>query len=138
MRNVVSVLVASSVLTMATTTRAETLEWSKDVKTAWKAAQENEQPLLLFVSSSDCLHCQRMKKQTFQDESIVEQISKSFVAVHVDAKAEAELTKKLRVRLLPTTVIIRSDGAVIDSIRGFQTAEQFRKRLLATERTASR
>ncbi len=79
-----------------------------------------------------------MKKQTLQDESIVKQVSEGFIAVKVDAKEDPELLKKLRVRLLPTTVILKPNGAVVESIRGFQTAEQLRKRLLSTERTAAK
>jgi protein disulfide-isomerase len=131
-------LIAAVVLSVASATDAETLQWSKDVKTAWKDAREKEQPLLLFVSSSNCVYCERMKKRTLHDQSIVEHVSKSFIAVNVDAKAESELIKRLRVRMLPTTVIIKPNGAVIDTIRGYQNAEQFRKRLLSTERTAAK
>jgi protein disulfide-isomerase len=138
LRGAVSLLVASIVLFMSTSVSAEGLKWSKDMKTAWKTAQETEQPLLLFVSSTNCSYCERMKKQTLRDESIVKQVSESFVAVKVDAKEDTELLKKLKIRLLPTTVIVKPNGAVIDSIRGFQTAEQFRKRLLSTERTAAK
>jgi protein disulfide-isomerase len=135
---VVSLLVVAVVLVTASSVSAEALKWSKDMKTAWKTAQEKEQPLLLFVSSTNCPYCERMKKQTLQDESIVKQVSEGYIAVKVDAKEDPELLKKLRVRLLPTTVILNPDGVVVESIRGFQTAEQFRKRLLSTERTAAK
>ena len=138
LRSAVSLLIAAVVLVTASSVSAESLKWSKDMKTAWKTAKEKEQPLLLFVSSANCAYCQRMKKQTLQDESIVKQVSEGFIAVKVDAKEDPELLKKLRVRLLPTTVILKPNGAVVESIRGFQTAEQLRKRLLSTERTAAK
>lgn len=138
LRSVFSLLIPAIVLVTTSSVSAESLKWSKDMKTAWKTAQEKEQPLLLFVSSKNCPYCERMKKQTLQDESIVKQVSDGFIAVRVDAKEDAELLKKLRIRLLPTTVILKPDGVVVESIRGFQTAEQLRKRLLSTERTAAK
>ncbi len=54
LRSAVSLLIAAVVLVTASSVSAESLKWSKDMKTAWKTAKEKEQPLLLFVSSANC------------------------------------------------------------------------------------
>ncbi len=138
LRSVVSVLIASALLAASASVQAEPLVWNEDMQVAWKNAQEKGQPLLLFVSTEHCSYCERMKRQTFQDKTVIKHVSEGFVAVAVDAEKQSELVKKLRVRLLPTTVIVDVEGRVVDSIRGFQTAEQLHKRLMSTLRTAKK
>ena len=113
------------------------IPWNRDVKAAWKLALEHQRPLLLFVTTDGCVHCRRMKQTTFKDRGVVNDLRDRFIVVAVKAKQEPELLRRLKIKSVPTTVIILTNGDVIDSISGFQTPKQLRERLLSTYKQAS-
>ena len=111
--------------------------WITDVDTGWRIARENQRPLLLFLSMDGCSHCQKMKRTTLKDKAVQHDLQAAFVSVSVNSKDAPELVKLLKVRYYPTTVVIQPTGEVIESIQGYQTATQLRKRLNTTLRQAA-
>ncbi len=110
------------------------LEWDQDVRTAWKSALQANRPLLLFVTMDGCLYCQKMKQTTLLDRQVVRDLQTQFVPVAVNVKDQPELIKLLLVKSFPTTVIIETNGDVMESISGYQTPKQLRDRLRSTLR----
>lgn len=113
------------------------LQWEPDLKTAWRAAREQQRPLLLFLTMDNCSHCQKMKQTTLQDKGVQTDIDSRFVAVTLNVKDEPDFVKKLGVSAMPTTVIIQPNGDVVESMRGYLSAKQFREKLLSTARQAA-
>jgi thioredoxin-related protein len=113
------------------------LQWEPDLKTAWRAAREQQRPLLLFLTMDNCAHCQKMKQTTLQDKGVQTDIDSRFVAVTINVKDEPDFVKMLGISTLPTTVVIQPNGDVVESMRGYLTAKQFREKLLSTARQAA-
>ncbi len=138
----VAVLLALAVMGFAAEPAAlhpkESLNWDRDVRSAWQTAQETQRPLLVFVTMDDCLFCQKMKKTTLQDRQVVSDLQLQFVPVAVNVKDQPDFVKLLMVKSFPTTVVILNNGDVIDSIAGYQTPKQLHERLLSTLRQAAR
>ena len=61
-----------------------------------------------------------------------DRVYRLYVALNV--KEAPDLVQRLEVKSLPTTVIIETNGDVVDSISGYQTPKQLRQRLHATLR----
>jgi thioredoxin-related protein len=113
------------------------VQWRPDLKTAWKDAREHQRPLLLLLTMDDCTHCLKMQRTTLQDKTVQGDLKTRFVPVALNIKDAPELVKLLRIRTLPTLVVIRPNGDVVDSIRGYQTPKQLRERLITSVRHAS-
>jgi protein disulfide-isomerase len=100
--------------------------WHHDWNSAWDASQSEGRPMLIFVTSKCCYYCEKMRTETYGNSLVVDDIQREFVPASIDSKQYPDIADKLNVRLYPTTVIIGSDGRLIDSKPGYVGPEQFR------------
>ncbi|MCU0961400.1 MAG: thioredoxin family protein [Pirellulaceae bacterium] len=114
------------------------IAWSGSLTTAWRAAREQQRPLLLFVTMDTCVHCQKMKQTTLKDAAVQSDLKERFIPVALNVKDEPEFIKTLRVRTFPTLVVIQPNGDVVESISGYQTPKQLREKLAPIVRQAAR
>jgi len=118
------VLIAST-----TATAAESIHWSTDVRAAVEQASEQGRPILLFVSSSHCGYCTKMKRETYSNPAVAMQVNEAFIPVYVNADRSTELVRQLKVSAYPTTVVVSPESQVVAKIRGFVGPAKFQKRL---------
>ena len=95
-RTYASVLLLLLAASSAIAGEAGGIAWHRDVRSAWLAAQKNNHPLLVFVTSENCLYCTQMKTRTYADRSVIGAVNQSFEAVALDANVESPLLKELR------------------------------------------
>jgi thioredoxin-related protein len=105
--------------------------WLRDVEHALDLAQAQQRPLVVFVSMDGCGHCVRMVRTTFRDNDVRQALGESFVAAAVKASERPDLVKHLQIRSFPTTLLVGSDGQVLDQLVGYVDARTFRQRLQA-------
>ena len=127
-------LASSSAMAERPNSSLPQLNWEQDVRTAWRAAVKADRPLLVFVTMDGCLYCEKMKRTTLQDRLVVGDLSKHFEPVTLNLKDAPEFVEQLQVKSFPTTVVIKTNGDVIEAISGYQTVRQMRERLHAARR----
>ena len=111
--------------------------WKTDHREAWRSAQIEHRPMLLYISSDHCVYCKKMVHDTLTDETVAADIQENFVPVNLAAKDNRFLVRKLRVKSYPTTVIISPKSVVLDYISGYVSAEELKRRLtIAVSRLA--
>ena len=110
------------------------IPWHADPAKAHQLARQQERPLLLLLTTSGCHYCSKMKQSTYRDRLVAADITDHFVAARIDAKKHPTLTKKLGVKVYPTTVIISPDYKVVDVIRGYVDAKKLRTRMAVAAR----
>ncbi len=93
-----------------------------------------DRPLLVFLTQDCCRYCEKMKRTTLQDHHVVDDLTRYFEPVALNLKDAPDFVQQLKVKSFPTTVIIMTDGDVIESISGYQTVKQMRERLHAALR----
>jgi tetratricopeptide (TPR) repeat protein len=108
---------------------AEEIDWRTDYGVARREAVEKDRPLILDFGTDDCFWCKRLDLTTLRDPTIVALVSRSFVAVRIDAAKEAALVEKLRIQAYPTILLASPEGRIIDVIEGFKEAPAFLDRL---------
>jgi thioredoxin-related protein len=113
------------------------LQWQHDVREAWQIAQQADRPLLVFITMDSCLYCEKMKKTTLRDHFVLRDVQSRFIPATVNVKDAPELVELLMVKSFPTTVVIHTNGDVIESISGYQTSKQFRQKLQASLRVVA-
>lgn len=96
---------------------------------AWRAAQESNRPILVFVCMPNCHYCVKMKHQVYQQPRVKDLVSNSFETIAADRYAHPKLISSLKIRLYPTTVLVGPNNKILDVIEGYADANQFQRRL---------
>jgi thioredoxin-related protein len=100
------------------------LEWVKDVPTAFAVAQKEHKNVMVFVESQTCRWCKKMKYRTFSDEAVQKRLE-SFVLVKVMSE-DADATKYLpAIQGAPTTFFMKENKEVLQEVLGYFNAEDF-------------
>lgn len=120
MKKTISVL-----LLLASLLGAETLEWSRNFKMNFNAAQKADLPLLVYVTQADCSVCQWMEENAFADDEVKRYLKThyKFVKLYLNDK---ELPEHLKTFATPTFYILNAEGKEIaDTLMGGKNAESF-------------
>lgn len=116
-----AVTACAAVTAFAQTGGAGGIPWIHSTADALAAARQANAPIVAFVTSSHCHYCQKMEAQTWSNDSVIRQVTGSFIPLRLDADREPQVVESLRVRAFPTTVVFTPQGQVIDSAQGFQS-----------------
>ncbi len=112
--------------------------WHTDVDAAWRAAQAQGRPLLVFVTREQCVFCVKMKRGTLVDPRVAAAIRNGYVPLVVDATRPSPLSQELAVKAFPTTFVISPQAVVLDRIDGYLAPEPFNARLDTLTRQTAR
>jgi len=110
--------------------------WQSDANQAWRSAQEAQRPLLLYITTENCVYCRKMERDSWSNQAVAEDVRREFVAANVNAAKNMELVRKLQVRAYPTTVIISPSKGVVDHITGYVPPRELHIRLAAAAHRA--
>jgi thioredoxin-related protein len=102
------------------------IPWQHDLAQAKELAKAESKPLLLDFYTDWCGWCKRMDKDTYANKKVID-YAENFICVKINADEQRQLTKEYNVRGFPSTVFLRSDGEVIESIPGYMPPEAFLK-----------
>ncbi|HEX2473827.1 MAG TPA: thioredoxin family protein [Lacipirellulaceae bacterium] len=108
-------------------------KWHRDCNSAFVESQTQGRPILFFVTMDHCYYCEKMCRETYSDNQLLEDIEHDYVLASIDRERCPRLVSKLNVRVFPTTVIMGPDETVIDSMTGFVGPDQLRSRLKVAE-----
>lgn len=108
---------------------ADTVAWLPEVTQAQAMAAKNRRPLLLFVTSSSCRFCTKMKRESLANQHVAALINGAYVPLMVDADRDGALVQRLRVAAFPTMVVVSADGRVLDRIEGYVRPQPLWQRL---------
>jgi thioredoxin-related protein len=100
------------------------VEWSKDLDTAFSIAKKEHKNIMVLVESKNCRWCKKLKHRTLSDEAVEKRLEK-FVTVKVmreDAFAMSELPE---VKGVPTIFFMNEDRVISDEILGYVDVEDF-------------
>lgn len=98
------------------------VEWSKDLETAFAVAKKEHKNIMVLVESENCRWCKKLKHRTLADETVEKRLEK-FVTVKVmreDAFAMSELPE---VKGVPTIFFMNEDKVISDEILGYVDVE---------------
>ena len=96
-----------------------------DIDKAFKAARDQNQPVLLYWGATWCPPCNQLKATLFNRQDF-SALSKSFIAVHIDGDRPGaqKLGQRFKVGGYPTLVLFRPDGTEITRLPGEAEADQ--------------
>lgn len=119
---------------------AADIEWHTSAADAWQAMQQQDRPLLLFLTTDGCGFCTRMKKSTYTNDGIQSEISGAFIALKLNADHDVDEAwlERFGIEYFPTTLIISPGSRVIDRFEGYVDVEEMHPRLAKISRVVRR
>ncbi len=100
------------------------LEWVKDIDTAFAMAKKEHKNVMVFVEGENCRWCKKMKGRTLSDESVEKRLEK-FVTVKVMREDPSAMSVLPQIKGVPTIFFMKEDKAVIEDLIGYFNVEDF-------------
>ncbi len=106
------------------------IQWIEDYETGLNMAKELNRPAVLLLLAEWCGYCKKLKETTLVDPR-VESMHDDFVWIRLDSdKQYPELKTLYEQRSFPLTVLLNSDGEVVERISGYLPANAFRSKIM--------
>ena len=109
-----------------------------DVREDVAAAAKDGRRLMLYFWLEGCPYCKQLVEVTLRDPKIVAKMRRGFMPVALNVRgarevtwtdgrtmSEKQLTALLQVRWTPTLVFFDEKGAIVLSVSGYQSPEEF-------------
>lgn len=94
------------------------IEW-KSYTIGMDAAKNNNKMIFLHFYAKWCGYCEKMEKESFQDDSISEYLNDNFISIRVDIDEEQNIAEIYNVFALPTTYFFTSSGEKLGPVPGY-------------------
>lgn len=105
---------------------AQNIHWVSSFAAAKREARNRNCLIMADLYADWCGPCRRMAQTTFTDPTVVD-LSKQFVAVkvNIDAKGGRAVSRHYGIRVIPTILMVRADGAIVEKTVGYRAPEAF-------------
>jgi len=103
------------------------INWRADLAQAQFEAKSRDLLLWIQFTGPWCVNCRRIERTTFVHPSVVDQSLARFVPVKLRSDEYESLAQSLGLTMLPSTVIVRPNGEVVEKFEGFAEPEVFEK-----------
>ena len=100
------------------------LEWVKDLDTAFAFAKKEHKTVMVFVEGENCSWCRKMKGRTLTEDSVVDRLEK-FVVVKVMREDPKSMAVLPQIQGVPTIFFMDSNKKVIESVVGYLRVRDF-------------
>lgn len=112
------------------------IKWAKNSTTIQKLTNDSHKNTLIFFTGKWCSPCRIMKREVFADKEVAKEINSKItpVIIDIDDTNTKEIVKHYKVHGTPTTIIIDSEGKIIENILGKIEKNKFLEILSNLER----
>src|ERR1700760_1458522 len=90
------------------------IDWREDLGRAQAEAKSRDLLLWIQFTGPWCINCRRMDRATFVHPGVVNQSREQFVPVKLRSDEHEALAQTLGLTGLPSTVIVRPNGEVVE------------------------
>lgn len=104
------------------------IAWAKDYTSAHQVAQSSGKPTILFFTGKWCVPCRIMKRTVWSDAEVESIVNTGFTPVMIDVGepgVSADALEQYSVHVTPVTILLDSDGQVLERVEGAMNKQQF-------------
>ena len=101
------------------------INWREDLGQAQAEAKSRDLLLWIQFSGPWCINCRRMDRATFVHSGVVSQSRDHFVPIKLRSDEHEALAMNLGLSSLPSTVIVRPNGEMVEKYEGYIEPETF-------------
>ncbi len=110
---------------------ARKIAWREDLGQAQAEARSRDLLLWIQFTGPWCINCRRMDRATFAHPGVIADSRDRFVPVKLRSDEHEALAQALGLTMLPSTVIVRPNGEVVEKLEGYADADAFEASLAA-------
>ena len=121
-------LLAPSLISVDLTLAADEtpkIEWRQDLASAQAEARSRDLLLWMQFTGPWCINCRRMDRATFVHTGVVARSRDQFVPIKLRSDEYEALALNLGLTSLPSTVIVRPNGEIVEKYEGFVEPDTF-------------
>lgn len=118
-------MVSPGLTTTALGSDGRSVAWRADLGSAQAESRARDLPLWIQFTGPWCVNCRRMDRGAFAAPAVLSASRDLFVPVKLRSDEHEELALSLGLSGLPSTVLVRPDGRVIDKWEGYGDPEEF-------------
>ncbi len=100
------------------------INWVKSYKEALKKSKHTNKPIYLLVTSPTCKWCKKLEATTLQEDDVINEVNKYFIAVHLTRDKDYYPTK-IKTNMIPTSAFLTPKQRIIYSVPGFWISEDY-------------
>ncbi len=108
-----SLIASLAIVLVSTTSASAEIAWENNLRTAHAQAQAEGKLLLLHFYSDNCVWCDKLDAGAFQDPSVAEAITKTFIPVKIHANSNPKLAEMFKVERFPSDVVVTIEGRTL-------------------------
>ena len=112
--------------------------WRTDLGQAQAEAKSRNLLLWIQFTGPWCGNCRRMESSAFAHAPVIREARERFVPVKLRSDEYEALAQSLGLSVLPSTVIVRPNGEVVDKWEGYAEPTEFENFLVTTLRAEGR
>lgn len=107
------------------------IKWNNNITSIQQLTNNSNKNTLLFFTGKWCSPCRIMKREVFADNEVEKIVNSQVtpVIIDIDNPNTKELVKYYKVGVTPTTIIVNSQGKVLDYAVGKIEKKKFLKML---------
>ncbi len=120
----VIILFFTSITLMLQPASAASIKWQPYGSGAFTLAKASGKKIFVFGMFDSCPWCHKMQSTTFTNATVVNLINSKYVPVKLHADIDTNTADKYGVVVVPTILILNSNGGVISKTEGYQTADE--------------
>ncbi|MGB7345217.1 MAG: thioredoxin family protein [Pirellulaceae bacterium] len=94
--------------------------WHTDLQSGWREAKRLDIPMVIFITTDDCVYCDAMNQNTWCDQSVQQRLAGKFVAIRLNPRNNQKTLSRIKVDTFPTTLLGTPNGKVIGHRIGYQ------------------
>lgn len=87
--------------------------WEDNLDAAIRRSEKTGKPLMIHFYGDNCPPCRMLEKKAFRDESLIQTMNSSVIAVRINAERELKTALRFRVNRWPTDVYFYPNGEEI-------------------------
>jgi len=106
-----------STFLLITTLGAVELNWEHNYDNALATAKKEHKDVYLFIGADNCKHCDRFKKQTLSDKTLIDTMEKKYVLLFM-SRDQHKIPDRFEKFGVPFHYFLTSDGKIIAEIQG--------------------
>jgi len=111
-----------TILLHISTLSAVELNWEHNYYNALKAAKKEKKLVYLFIGADRCKHCDRFKKQTLSNKTLIETMKKEYILLYM-SRDQHNIPEGFEKYGVPMHYFLTPSGKIIAKVQGSREIE---------------
>ena len=111
-----------SILILSSTLNAIELNWEHNYENALATAKKEQKMVYLFIGADKCTHCERFKKLTLSNKTLIERMKKKYILLYM-SRDQHKIPDGFEKYGVPFHYFLTPTGKIVAEVQGSRELE---------------